>query len=121
MFNNDSTHEDASLTELYAEVLGPEKTDNVMITFDAGEFTFTVEFANFDHGKFFNVASMPTGTNYPEKLADEVDREITDVGDIYVEFKTDTDDAGVAIDELLQIASAMDVSTEAIAEKKRRS
>lgn len=120
MFNNDSTQADASLTELYAEVLGPNEIDDVLVEIDAGEFTFSVEFCDFERGRLFNVASMPVGTNYPEKLANALDLPVVDKGDIFVVFETDAATAEQAVSELEGIATTMGASAEDVTTKKRR-
>ncbi|NHN50024.1 hypothetical protein G9464_20865 [Halostella sp. JP-L12] len=120
MFTNDSSDEDASLTELYAEVLGPEKTDDALTEFDTGEFTFSVEFVDFDHGRFFNVASLPLSSDWPDLLSEEVALDVADQGDIYIVFETNAESPEQAIDELSEIASLAGASTDDITTKKRR-
>ena len=113
--------EDASLEELYAEVLGPNDTDDVLVEFDDGDGTaFDVEFVDFEDFRGFNVCGpLPAHTNGLE-LAQRVDLPATDADDVYVVFESDVDDSAVAVEQLEEIAVEMDVSRDDIQQATRR-
>ena len=113
--------EDASLEELYTEVLGPNEIDDVLVEFDDGDGTaFDVEFVDFDHHRGFNVCGpLPEHTD-GLYLAQAVDLSAVDSGDAFVTFESNTDDPATAVSQLEEIATAMDVSREDITRAKRR-
>lgn len=112
---------DASLEELYAEVLGPNEIDDVLVKFDDGDETaFDVEFVDFEDMRGFNVAGpLPAHTDGVE-LAQRVDLTAVDAGDVYVLFETDADDPVTAVSQLEAIAAAMNVSRDDMQQAKRR-
>lgn len=114
--------EDASLEALYAEVLGPNDTDDVMVLFDDGTRSFSVEFADFSDRGFrgFNVAGpIPDEADVPT-LVEGVDLHPTDIHTDFVVFETDTDDPAEAVGYLEQIADSMGVSMDDIDAARRR-
>ena len=113
--------EDASLEELYAEVLGPNEIDDVLVEFDDGDGTaFDVEFVDFEDFRGFNVCGpLPAHTTGLE-LAQRVDLPATDADDVYVVFESDVDDSAVAVSQLEEIGKAMGVSRDDIQRAKRR-
>jgi len=119
--NKPNALEDATLEELYAEVLGPNEIDDVLVKFDDGDGTsFDVEFVDFEDLRGFNVAGpLPAHTEGVE-LAQAVDLTAVDAGDAYVLFETDVDDPTVAVSQLGEIAAAMDTSRADIQRAKRR-
>lgn len=112
---------DASLEELYAEVLGPNEIDDVLVAFDDGNGTaFDVEFVDFEDFRGFNVSGpLPEHTDGIE-LAQRVDLPATDADEVFVVFETDTDDPTTAVSQLETIATAMHVSRNDIQRAKRR-
>lgn len=111
---------DASLEDLYAEVLGPNEIDDVLVEFDDGDGTaFDVEFVDFDHLRGFNVSGpLPAHTDGVE-LAQRVSLTATDADEIYVVFETDTDDAATAVSQLEEIAAGIGASRDDIQRAKR--
>lgn len=109
--------------ELYADVLGPSEIDDVLIKFNDGNGTaFDVEFVDFENPPFrgFNVAGpLPTST-HGDDIADAVDLEVTDSHRDFVALESDANDAGVAVEELKEIVTAVGVSMDDMKVAKRR-
>ena len=122
-YRHEPDQPNASVEELYAEVLGPNEIDDVLIEFDDGDGTaFSVEFVDFEDPPFrgFNVAGPVPEHVDTDAVADAVSLEATDVHRDIVVFESDADDAATAVDELGEIATEIGVSVGDMRSAKRR-
>ena len=113
----------ASVEELYTEVLEPTEIDDVFIEFDDNDgTTFSVEFGDFEDQPFrgFKVSGLVPEHVDTDAVADAVSLEATDVRRDIVVFKSGADDAATAVDELGEIATEMGVSVGHMRSAKRR-
>lgn len=111
-YRHDPDQPNASVEELYAEVLSDNEIDDVLITFDDGDGTeFSVEFVDFDDPPFrgFNVAGPLPDDVHGLDVANAVDLDATDAKDDFVVLESDAETGREAADELAEIADAIGV------------
>jgi len=104
------TPEDADTTEdLCAEVLGSSEIDDVLLEFRDEENAFSVEFVDFESGRWFNVAG-PVPEDIKTEIVANVDLPIEEINYSSVLIESTAEDAAEAASQLEEIATAAGMS-----------